>query len=130
MGRAGNAGAGSPPRFASAAPAGGDDVSGDDSAIMAPSADSKVPAVFETLDPGLKLDDNGKQRIDQMQQDFAVNAGGNSTTPADAERWQEALTDSDDGFRAWFGDEAFLAQQTQALRHAKNNSAKNGSAQP
>ncbi|MGH8047994.1 MAG: hypothetical protein ACREKL_12180, partial [Chthoniobacterales bacterium] len=74
---------------------------------------------FEPLSPGTKLTEKQKKQVEQVQNEFATNSGGSNSAPADSKQWSDALVSADDQFRALFGEDAYFAQQLQAMRHGR-----------
>jgi len=81
-----------------------------------------VPLAFIAPSPAVDLNAPQQQEaLTQLQQGFVDAVGGQSQNPADpayTAKWKSAQPSSDDRFRLWFGDQAYMAQQAQAYLKA------------
>jgi len=93
----------------------------DEQTITAPVGDNiAIPAAFQVPGPDEKLNDTQKAGQDQLQQQFVNQIGGPDQNPADRvyqQRWQTAQWKSDQQFRAFFGQQAWLDRQAQENKH-------------
>jgi len=115
--------------------------------IVAPDANSQIPAAFMDAPPSTHLNEAQAHQLDQIQQQFANTVSSSTpqnsnpsqdpsspsgSSPATqpgqpapqstaAKTWQSATSLSDQQFRTQFGDQAFLARQYQSNLHKTSN---------
>ena len=83
--------------------------------------EAAIPVAFVDLSPELSPGEGQPAEIDFLRQQFVELMGGSDQDPASPEyrrRWDEAQRQIDEEFMAFFGQEAFNAQQVKAVRAA------------
>jgi hypothetical protein len=95
--------------------------------VAGPARRPSLPLAFQNVDSGtVKLNDNQKTALDQLQQNFLSDIGGQNADvndPEYAKRWQKAQPNSDTQFRGFFGQRAFLDYNLAAGKAAANQTA-------
>jgi|GEM_PF-5310554 len=112
--------------------------------IVAPDANSPIPAAFMDAPPSTHLNATQAHQLDQIQGQFANSVSGGSADPSSTspqppqnsnaapsgnsssptsvspKTWKTNTSLSDQQFRATFGDQSFLTRQNQANLHKSN----------
>jgi len=73
-----------------------------------------LPLVFMELPKDIQLSPEQVAKLESLRQDFMKQTGAdnpnvNSSDPAYVQKWARAQASSDDQFRLWYGDSAYMA---------------------